>query len=57
MIEFSEDMLVVPELDMITQGKVQIASFQFPVLEVRVEAGYYQDESKLGFKWTVTEMT
>jgi len=50
-------MNVLPDMAMITEGKVLVNETVYPVVEIEVENGYYSDQKDLDFEWTVIEMT
>ena len=56
-IQFDQDMQVVPNLEMITEGTVEINGKEFPVVEINVIASAYSDPTKLEFEWVTAGMT
>ena len=54
---FSEDVLPVPDLDMITNGTVTIESTTYPVLEITVEPGEDSDPARLTLDYEVVNQT
>ena len=57
LISFSEDMRIIPDLRMITQGTVEVKGEQRPVFDVEVIPGRDSDPEKLSFEWNIVEMT
>ena len=51
------DMKVVPYIDMIEQGKVELNGVNMPVVDVKVIPGDFSEPSNLLFDWNVSEMT
>ena len=56
-IEFDQDMQVVPNLEMITEGTVHVDGKELPVVQIDVIASAYSDPDKLDFEWVTTGMT
>ena len=56
-VSFSEDMRIVPDLTMITNGTVSVDGVRRPVFDVEIIPGVDSDPSQLSFGWSVVEMT
>ena len=48
---------MLPKLEMITRGTIDINEVEKPVFEVEVVNGFYSDPENLRFSWRVKEMT
>ena len=56
-ITFNQDMKVVPELEIIEQGTIEINGVNLPVLSVEVVPDEEQDPKKVNFDWEITSLT
>ena len=56
-ISFSQQMRVLPALEMVTKGTIEVDGLVYPVLEMAVSPHFEQDSSKVKFSWEVTGMS
>ena len=57
MLSFDQDMQVVPSLDMLTKGTIEVGGVTKPVLAVEVIPDETSNPNDLRFDWHLTEMT
>ena len=56
-ISFSEDIQIVPNVTMITNGTVTVDEKVYPVLEIEIVPGEDSDEEMLGYTWRAVSQT
>ena len=57
LVKFSENMLIVPDLAMITNGTVEIDDGRVPVFDIEIIPSDDSNPENLKFDWNVTSMT
>ena len=53
-ISFDQDMHVVPDVSMITDGRVKINGTEYPIVQIQVVNGPDSDPKNLGFSWVTS---
>ena len=56
-VQFSEDMHIIPSLNMVKDGRLKVNGEEQPVFKVEVLPGEDSDLTKLNFSWHTVEMT
>ena len=56
-ITFSQDIQVVTNLTMITNGTITVDEEVYPVLDIQIVPGEDSDRGMLGFTWRVVSQT
>ena len=56
-IEFDQDMKVLPRIDMINSGYIELNGKKYPVFDIEVMASSLSSTANLGFEWQTITMT